>query len=133
MSEHDKWLDELLDIAKTKRYKHTVVFQHIPLFHDKSDEEEDYFNIEPKLREKIMQKFKDAGIRLVFAGHYHRNAGADDDGIEMVVTSAIGCQIGNDKSGMRIVRVFESHIDHKYYDFDNFPEEISLLENVPLP
>ncbi len=122
-----------MQLAKSRKYKHTIVFQHIPLFHDTPDEEEDYFNIEVSLRAKITVKLKDAGVNHVFAGHYHRNAGGKDGSLEMTVTSAIGCQIGNDQSGMRIVRVFENHIDHKYYDFDSFPEHITLDEKTPLP
>ena len=131
--EQEKWLDKQLEIAQSKQYQHCIMFQHIPWFHDSADEPEDYFNIEPKKRKELLQKFKDAGIKHAFAGHYHRNAGGKDGGFEMIVSSAIGCQIGNDLSGMRIVRVFEDKIDHKYYDLDNFPTNVSLNKNDNLP
>ena len=45
------------------------------------------------------------GIRKIFCGHYHRNAGGFYKDLEVIVTSAIGCQIGPDQHGMRIVKV----------------------------
>ena len=55
--------------------RHTVIFQHIPWFVEKPDEEKIYFNVEPDLRKKMLDKFYDAGVRKIFCGHYHRNAG----------------------------------------------------------
>eukprot|EP00794_Sanderia_malayensis_P013734 gene13734-15167_t len=132
-AKHDLWLEEQLKAAEAKTYKHAIVLQHIPLFHDTPDEDEDYFNIEKCLREKIITRLKTAGVKHVFAGHYHKNDVGKDGDLEMVITSAIGLQLGNDKAGMRIVRVFENHVDHKYYDFDSFPNEISLQDDTPLP
>ena len=122
-----------LSLAKSNKYKHCILLQHIPWFHDEPDEEEDYFNIEPEKRKDLLKRFEEAGIKHAFAGHYHRNAGGWYNDFEMTVSSAIGCQIGNDLSGMRIVRVFKDRIDHKYYDFDSFPQHVPLDENSSLP
>ena len=126
-------MNDQLSLAKKMNYKHCIMLQHIPWFLHDPDEAEDYFNIEPKTRKKLLTYFKKAGIKHAFAGHYHRNAGGWDGEFEMTVTSAIGCQIGDDLSGMRIVRVFENNIDHKYYDFHNFPLHVPLDENSKLP
>ncbi len=66
------------------------------------------------------------GVRTIFCGHYHRNAGGFDEEMELVVTSAIGAQLGEDKSGFRIVKVTENQIQHDYYDLDNVPWKISF-------
>ena len=125
--EQDKWFDKQLGFAKTCDAQHVVVFQHIPWFFDKPGEADDYFNIEKNLRKQMLQKIKDAGIKYVFAGHYHRNAGGFDEGLEMIVTSAIGQQINNDKdSGMRIVCVASNKITHEYYELDSVPTDITL-------
>ena len=58
-------------------------------------------------------------MRYIFCGHYHRNAGGFYNGIEQVVTSAVSAQLGNDKSGIRIVNVFEDKITHKYVNLEN--------------
>ncbi len=67
-----------------------------------------------------------AGVRTIFCGHYHRNAGGFDEGLEVVVTSAIGAQLGEDKSGLRVVRVLENEIKHDYYDLKNIPTNVKL-------
>lgn len=122
--DHDLWLDKQLKLAKTA--KHTVVFQHIPLFLLSVDEEDGYFTLCKKDRDEIVGKLKDAGVKYVFAGHYHRNAGGFDGDLEMVVTSAIGFPIGEDKHGMRVVTVKEDKIVHSFEDLYNFPKSVEL-------
>ncbi|XP_071616804.1 serine/threonine-protein phosphatase CPPED1 isoform X4 [Heliangelus exortis] len=58
------------------------------------------------------------GIKAVFSGHYHRNAGGFYKGMEMVVSSAIGCQLGEDTHGLRVVVVTEDKIVHRYYSLN---------------
>lgn len=132
---HDKWVDEQLQIAESKQCTHCVIFQHIPWFIHEPDEEKEYFNIEPLSRARMLAKFKKAGVRYIFCGHYHRNVVSfDGDDLEQVITSAIGCQLGNDMSGMRLVRISKERIDHKYYALEkDFPHSIDLNENVELP
>ncbi|XP_054126609.1 serine/threonine-protein phosphatase CPPED1 isoform X1 [Melozone crissalis] len=111
----DAWLDEQLAVAAKQKCKHIIVFQHIPLFLSQPDEDDDYFNLEKSVRQQIMEKFHKAGIRAVFSGHYHRNAGGSYKGLEMVVSSAIGCQLGKDTHGLRVVVVTEEKVVHRYY------------------
>ncbi|XP_031568956.1 serine/threonine-protein phosphatase CPPED1-like [Actinia tenebrosa] len=123
----EQWFDEQLELAKKLPTKHTVIFQHIPWFLYNIDEPDQYFNIDLQIRKQMIKKIRDAGIRYVFAGHYHRNAGGFDGDLEMVVTSAIGLQIKNDKdSGLRIVRVLEDKICHEYYELDKIPATVEL-------
>ena len=41
----------------------------------------------------------------------------------MITTSAVGRQLGKDKSGFRIVHVFRDRIEHRYHDLDGEPPE----------
>lgn len=59
-----------------------------------------------------------AGIRAVFSGHYHRNAGGTYQDLDMVVSSAIGCQLGKDTHGLRVVVITAENIVHRYYSLD---------------
>lgn len=123
----EKWLEEQLQLAKKVNAKHTVLFQHIPWFLNNPDEENDYFNLGIDVRKVMLKKIQDAGIKYIFAGHYHRNAGGFYNDVEMVTTSAIGLQINNDKdSGLRIVRVMEDKIHHEYYELDKIPSKVDL-------
>lgn len=58
----DVWLNEQLAVAEKQKCKHLIVFQHIPLFLRKPDEDHDYFNLEKSVRQEIMEKFHKAGI-----------------------------------------------------------------------
>ncbi|KAF4106658.1 hypothetical protein G5714_012648 [Onychostoma macrolepis] len=102
--------------------RHVLVFQHIPLFLRTPDEEDDYFNLQRGIRERLIQRFKQAGVKAVFSGHYHRNAGGCYDGLDMVVSSAVGCQLGDDTHGVRVVVVTENDIIHRYHSLDRLTE-----------
>jgi len=123
---HESWLESELAAAAERGVAHIVVFQHIPWFVDKADEEKFYFNVEKDLRMKKLEQFYKAGVRKIFCGHYHRNAGGFFKDLEVVVTSAIGCQIGPDEHGMRVVKVRRDALEHQYHPLDNFPTRVTL-------
>lgn len=56
--EQDVWLMEQLNKNKGKRI---VIFQHIPWFINKIDENNQYFNIEKNLRHEMLEKFHNSG------------------------------------------------------------------------
>ncbi|XP_071965980.1 serine/threonine-protein phosphatase CPPED1-like isoform X2 [Antedon mediterranea] len=121
--EQDVWLETQL---QNDGWQHLVVFHHIPWFLESPDEEDQYFNIDIDVRKTMLKRFHDAGVKKIFCGHYHRNAGGFDEDLEVVVTSAVGCQMGEDKSGFRVVTVKETEIQHKYYDLGQVPKNIDL-------
>jgi len=107
--------------------RHTVAFMHIPPFLVSPDEADDvYFNLPSERRAQFLRKLYDGGIRKVFCGHYHRNAGGTYQDLEVIVTSAVGAQLGTDVSGARIVRVLDNEIRHEYYAIEDLPETIDL-------
>lgn len=122
--EQDRWLEDLL--SKCGNFKHTVVFEHIPWFLVSPVEDDDYFNIKSEVRMEWLRKFSRAGVRKIFCGHYHRNAGGWFGPMEVVVTTAIGAQMGWDQSGVRVVRVLEDSIEHDYYQMNDVPWVIKL-------
>lgn len=71
----------------------------------------------------MLDKFNQSGVRAIFCGHYHRNAGGRYKNLEVIVTSAVGAQIPtidsrekDFKSGYRIVEVDETNLVHKYVE-----------------
>ncbi|CAL9702283.1 unnamed protein product [Knipowitschia caucasica] len=119
----ETWLEQQLSRASASsatqpKPKHVLVFQHIPLYLKSPDEDDDYFNLRREVRQQLMDKFKRAGVRAVFSGHYHRNAGGCHDGLDMVVSSAVGCQLGQDTHGLRVVVVTEAAVVHRYYSLE---------------
>ncbi|XP_006867266.1 PREDICTED: calcineurin-like phosphoesterase domain-containing protein 1 isoform X1 [Chrysochloris asiatica] len=118
----DLWLEEQLSTAGKRACQHAIVFQHIPLFLQRIDEDDDYFNLTTSVRQEMADKFIKAGIKAVFSGHYHRNAGGTYQNLDMVVSSAIGCQLGKDTHGLRVVVVTAENIVHRYYSLDELSE-----------
>ncbi|XP_006637387.2 serine/threonine-protein phosphatase CPPED1 isoform X1 [Lepisosteus oculatus] len=119
----DAWLAGQLEQARRAAPRHVLVFQHIPLFLRSPAEEHDYFNLQREVREALLQRFAQAGVKAVFSGHYHRNAGGVHGGLDMVVTSAIGCQLGTDPHGVRVVVVTEEQVVHRYYSLEQLSEK----------
>lgn len=73
---------------------------------------------------------KEAGVRAVFAGHhYHRNAHGWSDGLEMITTGPVGKPLGDDPSGLRIVRVTNGDLDHAYFALDAVPERVGAQDS----
>ncbi|XP_045675622.1 serine/threonine-protein phosphatase CPPED1 isoform X1 [Phyllostomus hastatus] len=118
----DQWLDQQLSTARQQKCQHVIIFQHIPLFLKSIDEDDNYFNLPKTLRKEMADKFAKAGVKAVFSGHYHRNAGGTYQNLDMVVSSAIGCQLGKDTHGLRVVVVTAEKIVHRYYSLDELSE-----------
>uniref|UniRef100_A0A3B3Z2K6 Serine/threonine-protein phosphatase CPPED1 n=1 Tax=Poecilia mexicana TaxID=48701 RepID=A0A3B3Z2K6_9TELE len=114
----ETWLEAQLSRASSPKPKHILVFQHIPLYVKSPDEQDEYFNLPQEVRQNLMERFKRAGVTAIFSGHYHRNAGGCHDGLDMVVTSAIGCQLGDDTHGVRLVAVTADAVVHRYFSLE---------------
>ncbi len=70
-SRHDKWFTETLHEAK-KRDSPVFVVGHHPLFLESADEKEQYFNIPPTRRAKLLDLFTQNGVVAVLSGHTHK-------------------------------------------------------------
>lgn len=57
----DAWLEEQLQSEARAPSRHLLVFQHIPLYLRRPDEDDDYFNMQAAVRESLIQRFKKAG------------------------------------------------------------------------
>jgi len=70
--------------------------------------------------------FQKYNVDNMYVGHLHHNAGGKSEQFELTVTSALGKQLGKDKSGLRIVKVYPDKVISEYYDLDNIPVNITL-------
>lgn len=107
--------------ARSNGIDHAVVFTHHPLFLERADEDDSYFNIPMERRRILLDIFKSNGVSAVFAGHLHRNSFGTDGDLQMVTTGPIGYPLGDDPSGFRIVKVLASGIEHDYFGLDDVP------------
>jgi 3',5'-cyclic AMP phosphodiesterase CpdA len=120
----EAWLQRELDRAQASGAEHIVVFQHHSWFIESADEADAYFNVPLEHRSRYLALLRAAGVRYVFAGHYHRNAIAIDGDLEMITSGPVGRPLGPDPSGIRVVSVTAEGLTHRYYPFGMIPNRI---------
>ncbi len=124
--QQDAWLKAELEKAKQEGVRHVIVFQHHPWFMASIDEPAGYHNLPASKRRPYLDLFQQFGVTHVFAGHHHASAVATYNSLEIVTTGAIGKPLRKDVSGMRIVIVRDSGIEHRFYHLGEIPNEIAL-------
>ena len=130
----DEWARHLdflradLKGARDNGSKHIIVFTHHPLFVTHIDEGDHWLVIPRQRRHVLVDLFKAHGVTAVFAGHWHRNHYSYYGDLEIVASGSVGYPLGNDPSGLRIVKVFEDRIEHEYFAFDQVPDSVQLDE-----
>ena len=110
-----QFLADDLSAARRRGAQHIIMFTHHPLFEKSANEVGSGWCVPEERRDELMAILRDYGAAAVFAGHMHRNEVAEDGGLMMVTTSAVGYPLGEDPSGFRVVTVSEDAISHEYY------------------
>ena len=117
----DEWarqqafLEEELSAARS--VDHLVLVGHHPLFLESPDEPDVYWNLPGERRSFVLDLARRAGVRIGFAGHWHRNHIAKSDGYTQVISGPVGYPLGRDPSGLRLVEIGQT-IDHRYEPLD---------------
>ncbi|MDH3500383.1 MAG: metallophosphoesterase [Acidimicrobiia bacterium] len=117
----DEWegqlgfLQDELDQAARRRTGNVIIMGHHPLFLDTADEEDSYWNLPLERRATLLDLLTRSGVRIGFAGHYHRNATASDGGFTQVTSGPVGYPLGVDPSGYRLVEISDSKVTHAYH------------------
>jgi 3',5'-cyclic AMP phosphodiesterase CpdA len=117
------WLQGELAAATADPPTHLIVFQHHPWFVDEVDEPDGYFNLPRQHRRSVLDAFEHAGVRVVFSGHLHQNRTHRYGAVELV-TSGTVCDSA--EPGLRVVKVYVDRIEHRFYTFDQVPQQIEL-------
>ena len=117
-----QFLTDDLSAARRRGAAHLILFTHHPLFEKSASEVGDGWCVPAERRDELLAILRDYGAAAVFAGHMHRNEVAEDGGLLMVTTSAVGYPLGKDPSGFRVVRVREDAILHDYYGMADAPK-----------
>lgn len=98
-----QWLEEQLQGADSR--KPIFVVAHHPIFLNTPDEPETYETLPVQIRLKYLQLFEQYGVDVYLAGHLHKNARGEYNGIQLITSSAAGRQLGEQKSGYSIVKI----------------------------
>ncbi|CAE7703963.1 cpped1 [Symbiodinium sp. CCMP2456] len=91
--DQDTWIEAQFEALKKRKPKHAVVLSHVPPFIEEPDEPQGWANWETEPRARIVKLAKEAGVRLWLCGHYHGNADAYDDDLEVVTCASVGSNI----------------------------------------
>ena len=119
-----------LEEARERGSAHIVIFLHHPLYRQDPGEEDSWATIPMDKRRALLDLFEAHGVSAVFSGHWHQCHYLDHKGIQMVTTGPVGYPLGDDPSGLRIVRVSQDRIEHQYYGLDQIPELQELTLKV---
>ena len=127
-----EWLKAELDKTRDPdAIRHVIIFQHHPWFVERVDEPDAYNNLPLQVRKDWLDLLRRAGVTHVFAGHTHANSVAKSESLEMVVSCAIGKPLQKDGSGLRIVIVRDTGVEHRYYHLGEIPNQIDLQPTPP--
>jgi 3',5'-cyclic AMP phosphodiesterase CpdA len=119
-AKQEQWLKTELDKAQ-KDGVEAIVFQHIPYFLEREDEPDQYFNVPTEIRKHYLDLLRQYHVRYVFAGHYHRNAGGEAGGLQMITTGPVGMPLDHAQSGFRIAKVSDGAVEQRYFQFGEMP------------
>lgn len=95
-----------------------ILMGHHPLFTNEPQEPDTYWNLPADRRRALLDLIHLHGLRIMFAGHWHRNSYARDGDFEMVTSGAVGYPLGVDPSGYRLVDVGSDGVRHEYHPLD---------------
>jgi hypothetical protein len=62
----------------------------------------------------VIELFRRYGVQATFCGHWHRNHEARDGDMIQVLTGSVGYPLGDNPSGIRVVRLTAGGIAHEY-------------------
>ncbi len=102
----------------SEQERRVILLGHHPLFLRSPDEEDTYWNLPLERRRVLLDLIHRHRVPVMFAGHWHRNSLARDDGFEMVTSGPVGYPLGDDPSGYRLVRVGAHSVDHEYHPLE---------------
>lgn len=147
----EDWLESVLASEECKRAKHVVLLTHVAPFMGREDESHGHFNWSVEGRRWLLGLADRAKIKLILCGHYHGNCVVrSEGGVEVVTTSSCGGMINwklppgemasaetfnfmecvgsppvvcdSYSSGLRIVRVGEHGIRHRFFELASVPK-----------
>ncbi|HEX7360448.1 MAG TPA: metallophosphoesterase [Bryobacteraceae bacterium] len=128
-----QWLVRTLRNAKSDSGDLIVVFQHVPYFVKSADEPDNYFNIPKPARREYLNLLARGGVKYVFAGHTHHNAGGKDGPLNEIVTGAVGMPLGGSVSGFRMVAVQGTRLEAPWFCLGGVPNRFDLQNPFHTP
>lgn len=108
------FLADEVETARRVGVEHIVLLGHHPLFLERAGEADNYWNLPQERRSLLLEVIHRAGVRIGFAGHWHRNSIGYDGDFVQVTSGPVGYPLGLDPSGYRMVAVGGEGVEHEY-------------------
>ncbi|MDF1550131.1 MAG: metallophosphoesterase [Bacteroidales bacterium] len=118
----DLWFKETLRNAKEKN-EPIVVVGHYPLFVDRPDEIDNYFNLPIKKRLELLDLFQNYGVVAYLGGHVHKTVVHQLEGIQFVYGETTSMNFDNQSLGFRLWTVSGDSVSHRFVELAEPPEE----------
>lgn len=97
----DQWLATTL--REASRHHHPVfVVEHYPIFEERPDEAETYYDLPPAKRQELLELFRTNGVVAVLAGHTHKTLLKEFQGIQMVASQTTSRNFDKQPPGFRV-------------------------------
>lgn len=107
-TEQAEWMRDVL--RKDSEDEVTLVFGHHPFFTEGIDVDDDLYPSDRQKRHIYFDMFSELGVDAMYAGHHHSTHEAAHNGISMKTTTAVGVQLGPDKSAVRVITVLRGRV-----------------------
>lgn len=101
---HDTWFRQQLELS-SERTKGVFVIAHYPLYLEKPDEKDAYFNLPVEKRGELLTLFEQHGVVAMLAGHTHKTIINDYKGIQLVNGEATSKNFDERPLGFRVWHV----------------------------
>jgi len=123
---HEKWFRKVLDDL-TGRQIPVIVVGHHPLFVEKANEEEAYFNLPLEKRTELLQIFTESGVVAYLSGHKHETLINNYQDILLVTGESTSRNFDERPLGFRLWEVDGDSLRHRFVALTS-PSHVTVNE-----
>lgn len=116
--EHKKWLLSTLKNLNKKK-ESTIVIGHYPLYINKPDEEEGYFNLPLEQRNLLLDAFVKNNVSAYLSGHSHTFISNTYKGIQLISGETTSKNFDERPLGFRLWKVSQNSATHQFIPLKN--------------
>ncbi len=125
---HDNWFKETLK-DESINDNPLFVIGHYPLFVEKLEEVETYYNLPLIKRKEVLNLFKQNNVAAYLTGHTHKRVINNYDSIQLVSGETISKNFDENPLGFRIWKVSLDTITHHFVSLQHTIIEQNEIEN----
>lgn len=125
---HDNWFKKTLK-DKSVNNNPVVVIGHYPLYLERFEEKEAYYNLPLTKRKEILNLFKQYNVKAYLTGHTHKTVINNYKNIQLISGSSTSKNFDKSPLGFRVWKVRLDSITHHFEPLQSTIIEKNDLEN----